>query len=778
METEDPENVQSGFPILDEDSGSAYEEESEAEEQGSSQDEQPQVERSSRASSATRQRRSQSRGRRGRDPSPYQHRSESEGPKSRDSSTASQKEERRRAASEWAATFQEPQSPSDVKTISRRDRRTKRKAVKTPTQIRAKRLKSWYNNEYRELLNIDIHDAVARSVAEYREPLVTSQIGCSIWTGEEKDLFFSALSRLGRDNVRDIASRIETKSETEVQEYIQLLHEGMMQSSNERNKLLGTTDLPAAIEISEECCGVLERAGDALAARQELAEEEVEEAKWDDLWLLSSDVNKLLKRDFDRKDVKGKLPAVDLFVLGNWLELSRRVFMNSNNEDDNWEHIAEPDEEPAIRATAFEDFHSLAVSVTKRLLSTTLFCTMSRQRAMASNPIKRADVNEDDVWTATKILGLKTDSKDFWIRCARRCNLKVFDEEWNSFMSYEEAEKSLGETPRERSRSRSVSRRSRSVSRARSDVQKVQTDSESYSSEDYGSDESMPSQESGASDGELKDYLPEGGMTTSKSTKEHLLQKAKAKMEAEFSQEAYIEAFDQKQSRFKEQQLWTLLGQTAPFEIKSEPMGLPDPPKGDFRDDLMERGNWRKYVDFRSQWETLETPVPTAHFDRNRKRVSKRARRRMERASAQRNGDSADSEDVEPDDEEVPRDVVQHESEEQDGEAEEEERDEYHLDAREEIEEAPMNLDEDENDAYDSAQNDFEDQVEDAVHDTLHNRFGTEYHEQVDDQWSDYGGDHREDQLPGTPSVVSENSRGFQTPTEDDTRIKSEYESP
>lgn len=776
METENPEDLQSHLPIPDEDSGSAYEE-SDAEEPGSSQNDE-EVARSSRVKSTTRRGRSQSWGRSKRELSPYQHSSESEGPKSRDSSTASQKEQRRRAASEWAATFQEPQSPSDVKIPTRHaaGSQSKRKAIKPPSQIRAKRLKSWYNNEYRELLNIDIHDAVARSITEYQEPLETSQIGSSIWTAEEKDMFFSALSRLGRDNVRDIASRIDTKSEIEVQEYIQLLHEGMMEQKP--NKLLGITDLPAAIDISEECCVVLERAGDALASRQERAEEEVEEAKWDDVWLLNSDVNKLLGRDFDRKDIEGTFPAVNLFVLGNWLELSRRIFMNSDNEADNWENIAEPEETPAIRATAFEDFHSLAVSVTKRLISTTLFCTMSRQRAMASNVIKHADVNEDDVWAAAKILGLEMNSNVFWMRCARRCNLRVFDEEWNSFMSHEEAEKSLRETPREKSRSRSVSRRSRSVSRAQSEVHQDQTESESYSSEDYGSEDSMLSLERGASDDGLTDYLTEGEATSSKLRKERLLQKAKAKQEAEAAQEKYIEAFDNEQSRFEEQRLWTLLGQAAPFEIKSEPMHLPDQPKGNFRDDMMEQGNWRNYLEFRSQWETLKAPVPGALFDRNRKRVSKRARRRAERARTERSVDFTDDEDVESDAEsddhgsEGPRNV-QHGMEEQD--EQEEDDDEDHFNPQEEMEEAPADSDEDENEAHDSAQDDFERRDEDQVRD---GQFGTEDHEGLKDERSDVEGDQPEYQLPVTPSPISDDDRRFQAQPDDDIRIKRESESP
>ena len=563
--------------------------------------------------------------------SPYQHNYRSDIPKLQDSGTASQQEERRQAASEWASTFQGPQSPTDIKTPTRHVK-SKRKAVKPFSYIKAKRLKSWYNSDYRDLFNKVIHDSTGGSTAEYQEPLETSQIGCSTWTAEEKDSFFCALSHLGRDDVRGIASQIQTKSEIEVHEYIQLLHEGMMANSN---KLLHVTSIPAAIDITEECCGVLERAGDALAIRQERAEEEVEKTKWDNLWLLNSKINKLLVRGSDRSEVKAVLPAVDLFVLGNWLELSRRVFMNSNSEEYNWEYNADSDETPAIRATAFEDFHSLAVSITQRLISASLFCTMSRRHARVSSAIKHADVNNDDVEAATKILGLKMNSRDFWLGCARRCNLKVFDEEWNLFMSYEEAEKSLREGG-ERSRSRSASRcrcsGSRSDSRSGSEVVE---DSQTYSSivsEYYESEEeSAFSHESVASSGELADHFRESETTSSQSRRRASLLKTNPDQKEELAHVQHIEAFDSELSRIEEQRLWTLLGQTMPFGIKSEQFDLPDPQKLNSRDD-MEQTNWRNQLKFQSQWETLETPLSKGHFDNNERTISKRAKRRAERA--------------------------------------------------------------------------------------------------------------------------------------------------
>jgi hypothetical protein len=691
MEADDPEGLQLHVPILDDDFGSAYEASDtdfDPDEQSSSQNEE--LSHSPR----TRPRKGGSEGVSRR----VQGSSESDGQKSRDSSTASQREERRRAASKWAATFQEPQSPAQIKTPPR-SARSKRKAIKSNSHRRAKRLRPWYNNEYRELLNTDIYDAAARYVSAHEEPLETSQIGCAIWTAEEKDLFFAALSKLGRDNVRAIASRVGTKSEPEVQEYIQLLNEGLLDEKS--IKILSFADLPAAVDISEECCGILERAGEAVDSRQQHREEEAEEEKWGDVWLLNSNINKRLMKEADRKSVERVLPAISLFALGNWLELSHRIFMNSDTEDGNWETIAETDETPAIRATAFEDFHSLAVSITKRLVSATLFCTLARRRAMASNASKHADVNEDDVCAAAKILGLKTNSHDFWTSCARRCNLRVFDEEWNSFMSYEEVEESIRETPRQRWRSRSLSRHGRSVSRGtQSDAgQELRTDSEPES-QDYQSDSSTFSNSSDASDAQLKGYLRvETIFPKSRNEKESLLQKAWDRKEAEDAYEAHVEAIDVDKGRLEEERLWTLLKQTAPVEIKSEPTDLPKPPRGTFRDHAAERVNWRMLFEFLSEWETLETPVPRAHFDRNRKRLSGRARRRARRALTERDGNLMGNEDLQsvaesdldgnqaPD--ESPGDLVE--------QREEDREDEGHITCptAEEVEELPVDSEDD-----------------------------------------------------------------------------------
>jgi hypothetical protein len=92
------------------------------------------------------------------------------------------------------------------------------------------------------------------------------------------------------------------------------------------------------------------------------------------------------------------------------------------------------------------------------------------------------------------------------------------------------------------------------------------------------------------------------------------------------AQEAYAEATDTQASQLEESRLWALLNQTPPFEIKLEPVDEEKPKP--VRQEVDTQENWRDYLEFRNQWETLETPVPEDAFERNRRRKSRRARRK------------------------------------------------------------------------------------------------------------------------------------------------------
>jgi hypothetical protein len=603
----------------DDDSGSAYEEPSESERSVSHDDEIRAPRGRSRSASRIRKARA---------------------PRSPESEAEVEK-----GPVEWAREFEEPKSTDDIPSPRRRPKGPRKRRLElSPSELRTKRVRGKYSRGYRDLLNIDIHDAAARTIHEGHYPLPASQIGASVWTSLEKDRFFSALDRLGRDDIRGISDHIETKSEPEVREYLQLLHQATIhKKSLEKARLLELIDLPAAIQISDELCAQLEGAADNIAARQERAEEKIEKGKWGDIWLITEHICHQLekRRKEDEEAIEEVIPAVNLLNIRNWLELSSRVFMNpALPKEDNWEAIAVQGETPAIRATAFEDFHSLAVIITKRLISTTLFCTMSRLRARGANKVKHAEVNPNDVEAAVAILGLKANSDKFWTKCARRCNLNVVNDHSNGEellsgnsravpMTCDEVEVALGTTSRSRSRSRSLSRQPSPRSPLNPDNQT----SSGSDLDDLESDtDSLPASETSIRGPERDEHdsadlsLSDSSIMRPSSKQGLKSSTPKALKTDHHAQEDYAEALDTQVSRQEESRLWTLLNQAPPFEIKLEPIEEERP--NPVRQEVDTQENWRDYLDYRNQWEVLETPIQEEAFERNRRKKSRRARRR------------------------------------------------------------------------------------------------------------------------------------------------------
>ncbi|KAI9736087.1 MAG: hypothetical protein M1818_006263 [Claussenomyces sp. TS43310] len=530
----------------------------------------------------------------------------------------------------------------------------KRKAEKVASSARKiQRLKGLYNNDYRELLNRDIRTAVLQDRPDQADkPLVESQIGASVWTSVEKELFFGALVSLGKDNVRGIATRIRTKSALQVQEYMTLLHRGMVEKNlNEpRQQLLGIKDVPAAFQISQECCDALEASADALALRQERHEESLEKAKWGESWLLTHDVNDWVEEHLTEEGgthaLHEMLPAADLLNLGNWLELSTRIFMNpaAPREMENWQSMIEPGEEPGIRATAFSDFHTLAVSLTRRLVSATLFCAMSRLRATDSDHSSaQGNVKRADVHAAAMMLGLELDSTKFWTGCARRCNLDIHQNlsatvVAESEMHHDDVERILSQVskPRQRPLSPGAARSDdmdslvlggpfESSAAESSEQQSPETSNYESSSAFASEDEDDPDHHSALDiernlASEYMAFIHNGPLDPSDSefeTPKIHAGRMKRKVEHTYDQERavhqYMEALDIKTSLGEEKKLWHLLKQDPPFAINPEDIEVPEPPVQD-RKESEELIDWRDRLEYWSEWEVFKDPVPLSTF--------------------------------------------------------------------------------------------------------------------------------------------------------------------
>ncbi|OTA63814.1 hypothetical protein K449DRAFT_421888 [Hypoxylon sp. EC38] len=343
-------------------------------------------------------------------------------------------------------------SNANLPSLEEAVRKRRHREPEPPSAPRLKRQKGVWNPRYLPLLNEAITDATSGHIKEDTHAskptpllaLTPTQLGAITWTAAEKQAFFSALARLGRDDLPGIASRIGSKSVLEVHQYITLLDtaaHARRSDESKRQRVPRPADIPAAAELSTELCAALEQAADGLALRQETYEASLEQKRWAGRWLVTAELATVLEHQHQHQHQKRQKaegadelpPFVELFPLRSWLRLAERVFMNASVArfaDGNWRSVAE--ERPAIRATALADFYSLVVSVTRRLVSATLFVAGSRIRTKQAGDRRgriSAVVKAKDVQAAVASVGMKENSREFWALAARRLRLDVYNDE-------------------------------------------------------------------------------------------------------------------------------------------------------------------------------------------------------------------------------------------------------------------------------------------------------------------------------------------------------------
>ncbi|CAK7264222.1 hypothetical protein SEPCBS57363_000971 [Sporothrix epigloea] len=332
-------------------------------------------------------------------------------------------------------------------------------AEASPRPGRRKRLRSSINMSYLGLLEDDMDDARRQYVPHSWSELGATQAGLSIWTAEEKEILFEAVSRLGRDDLPGISARLlGSKSEIEVHQYLDLLQKDAERRRNELRAPLHKpllSDFLAAAEISEACCDALENAADLIAQREDHQEAQDEGRKWGPHWLLTGDNCRRLSKAAlkiagmpNEEDATNQLPVpsedhrndriaiigaqlrpnavppLALFHVRNMLLLSERVFMNGVNEDAHYLGLG--DTLPAAHMSALHNLYELVYSLTQRAAATAIHVCQSRYRLdprLASK--KKRQVHRRDVHAAVASLGLERNSHHFWARCPRRLGLKV-----------------------------------------------------------------------------------------------------------------------------------------------------------------------------------------------------------------------------------------------------------------------------------------------------------------------------------------------------------------
>ena len=500
-----------------------------------------------------------------------------------------------------------------------RPRKRKTTKISTSLQPRLKRLKPSHNDDYRELYNSIVRETSSNTSSEKSSLLQESRIGVTVWSSEEKEAFFRALGRRGRQDTRGIATDVGSKSEFETFLYSDMLYKAAVGQhiNGSRKNLLDPSNLEAAFEVHGDCCGALDLAAGALSDLQQNEVETAERTRHGDLAVLTPNIARWVERcivapEGGKGELLLQIPAARLLNLKNFLVLSKRFFMNSIIPEDNWRsYTGKKTKSPSIMYTAFSDFHALSLSMTQRLVQCSLFFAMSRLRAMPTSRhyTPRSHVRRQDVMAALNVLGMKTDAKEFWATAARNCKLRVYDkirhrQVLGERYSYVEVESILSPRMISDPDDQEVTAKDANTST----LQKGQTLTKSLSSasEDSLLSDSMSTEVDGSSALSNDENL--SAMASDPANEQDHEHEGNDQLE-----DAYADALDQQTSRNEEHRLWDMLGEDSAEKMELVDVKLPKGPP-QTRKDKEELLDWRVWVDYVGDWEMHETPVPESSF--------------------------------------------------------------------------------------------------------------------------------------------------------------------
>ncbi|EEP81500.1 predicted protein [Uncinocarpus reesii 1704] len=477
-------------------------------------------------------------------------------------------------------------------------------------------------DKYLELYKESLNNVLVGPDCDGAPQLFRSQYGIIQWTSQEKAAFFMALSKKGKDAVPEIAASIGTKSQMEVRHYLDLLQRNfeLRNVAEEQVHNIILSDIPAACEISNECCIALESVAKALCLRDEQTHNVAGKRKHGDFWLVDREIATFVEEDQESEAEAepeeaepdpilepepapelGSLPDTEpptgedsskndssvrthgifatakLLKLSNWIHLSEHFFMNFGRErfEDNWNQLCFQDETPALTCDAFSDFYTLAISITRRVIQSSIFFALSRIRAVERSHVNpKRLVKKEDVSAALDVLGMAHDAKAFWAGVARRCALDVrhpkSGEKYKTvLLDYDEVERLLGAQLDENPRHIKLESPSASTTTEPTEDSDFDSNTSTYS----------PTQDNMGNDEDLSD--PE---------------------------ELYANVMDREASRKEESALWAQINKPVPLSgmnIKLEPNEEEQNRPTTKRKSPQELVNWRDRLLYQSEWETL-----------------------------------------------------------------------------------------------------------------------------------------------------------------------------
>lgn len=503
--------------------------------------------------------------------------------------------------------------------------RKRRSQIRSSETSRAKRLRPLYSDGYHRLFNQTVlkaaHRDKGRNSTEDSRP---TQLGITKWTPSEQATFFEMLAFRGRDDLPGLAAAIGTKSEPEIRAYLLQVDEA---STNQQiyeplDSLLDQAEIPAALDVSQECETALEDAADALALLQQKEDIKAEKERHGKQWLLTPKISRTLSEQLsDEVGTAAEIaPAANLLNLPNFLSLMEQLFMNSTNPDYDYRTYAPFEHmQPCIFYTAFCDLHTLVVSLTRRIIQSVVFLALSRQRAEEeSRRNLQGVIKQVDVMAALGILGLKANSHDYWVGLARRCKLDVYegyvadDIRTNSLgepLAYADVEKILDQDRRD---TEQYARERLEIS----DPAAMPFDDETHSSTSTDTD----SQRSGL------DANPDNDSSTSVDLSSDYRSSDRSRIQhyQHQAEDAYITSLDNEASLREEVRLWHILDREPPQEILPQDVDIPQKPTLEPKP-LEDIGGWREMTTYAAEWETFGSTVPNGDFHRIKNRLSSKA---------------------------------------------------------------------------------------------------------------------------------------------------------